>query len=250
MVVAMETCFKACLFPSLHLRSLSCHNSHIPPLPAPRHGASPGPTGPPWHGGPRDAASCHAGQGWPARSVSPGHGANSRAQHGRGRQGHAVPAHRLRQSQGLTESTLLAAVASINAALLALAITCPWLPAHSGMELSCQESQPMSVSGEQAGRAPSGSLAQIPRRHLSCVPRHQLAAAPRSCCSSPAGKVWVTAALMSPMRGAAGEQCWQPPGATETPVRDMEGELCALSAGEAGSQTPPRLLSGPTSAEG
>lgn len=250
MVVAMETCFKACLFPSLHLRSLCCHNSRIPPLPAPRRGASPGPAGPPWHGGPRDTASCHAGQGWPVRSVSAGHGAHSRAQHGRGWQIHAVPAHRLRQSQGLTESTLLAAVASINAALLALAITCPWLPARSQTELSCQESQLMSASGEQARRAPSGSLAQIPRRLLSCVPGHRLAAAPRSCCSSPAGKVRVTAALWSPMHGAGGEQRWQPPGATGPPVRGMEGELCALSAGEAGSQTPPRLLSGPTSAEG
>lgn len=59
----------------------------------------------------------------------------------------------------LTESTLLAAVISINAALLALAITCQWLAAHFQLEISCQHLQLTSRSGEQTWRAPSFSLA-------------------------------------------------------------------------------------------
>lgn len=47
------------------------------------------------------------------------------------------------------ESTLLAAVISINAALLALAITCQCLAARFQLEISCQHLQLMSRSGEQ-----------------------------------------------------------------------------------------------------
>lgn len=47
----------------------------------------------------------------------------------------------------LMESTLLAAVTSINAALLALAITCQCLTAFQ-LEISCQHLQLMSRSGE------------------------------------------------------------------------------------------------------
>lgn len=54
----------------------------------------------------------------------------------------------------LMESTLLAAVISINAALLALAITCQWLAAHFQLEISCQHLQLTSRSGEQTWRAP------------------------------------------------------------------------------------------------
>lgn len=49
----------------------------------------------------------------------------------------------------LMESTLLAVVISINAALLALAITCQSLPALFQLEISCQHRQLMSTSGEQ-----------------------------------------------------------------------------------------------------
>ena len=61
----------------------------------------------------------------------------------------------------LTESTLLAAVISINAALLALAITCQWLAAHFQLEISCQHLQLMSRSGEQTWRTFSSSLVRI-----------------------------------------------------------------------------------------
>lgn len=82
----------------------------------------------------------------------------------------------------LTKSTLLAAVISINAALLALAITCQWLAAHFQLEISCQHLQLMSRSGEQTWRAPLFSLARtldalragcpLCQRHLCAQDRH------------------------------------------------------------------------------
>lgn len=101
----------------------------------------------PWHqGGPKTPREVTL-----LRAHTAAHGAV-------GTQGCTVPAQQLQQSQDLTGSTFLAVVVSINVALLALAITWPWLSARFQMEISCQELQLVNTSWEQAWRAPSAAL--------------------------------------------------------------------------------------------
>lgn len=71
------------------------------------------------------------------------------------------------------ESTLLAAIILINAALLALAVTCQCLTACFQLEISCQHLQLMSRSGEHIWSTFIHGCPEVwmPSARDTCVPR-------------------------------------------------------------------------------